>query len=243
MKVMYERVAGIDVHKQMIKVAIRSPGDKPWTRTTEIFEYRTFYGVLQQMAADLRRRGVTHVVMEASGVYTEPVYYALCEQDFGGRSTPRCGVAGRLRAAALPGGAASRRADPGRQRVRNPADPHQQDMGADDRDQDDGDQDDMPHQHLAEVHDVEERADPDRVERVLAAGRDPLRVEILLGNVPGKALDDRGHEGDHAGDPGPGPLPRQAAIQNLPQRWITSSAMKSSMLHRCRLLKKWPTGL
>ena len=82
MKVMYERVAGIDVHKDMIKVAVRSPGDKPWTRKTEIAEYRTFYGVLQVMAADLRKRGVTHVVMEASGVYTEPVYYALCEQDF-----------------------------------------------------------------------------------------------------------------------------------------------------------------
>jgi hypothetical protein len=26
MKVLYERVAGIDVHKDMIKVAIRSPG-------------------------------------------------------------------------------------------------------------------------------------------------------------------------------------------------------------------------
>src|ERR1017187_1594425 len=82
MKVMYERVAGIDVHKDMIKVAIRSPGDKPWTRKTEILEYRTFYGVLQEMARELRRRGVAHVVMEASGVYTEPVYYALCEQDF-----------------------------------------------------------------------------------------------------------------------------------------------------------------
>ena len=35
---MYEHVAGIDVHKEMIKVAIRSPGDKPWTRKTEIFE-------------------------------------------------------------------------------------------------------------------------------------------------------------------------------------------------------------
>src|SRR5436309_7147507 len=82
MKVLYERVAGIDVHKDMIKVAIRSPGEKPWTRKTEILEYRTFYGVLQQMARDLRKRGVTHVVMEASGVYTEPVYYALAEQDF-----------------------------------------------------------------------------------------------------------------------------------------------------------------
>jgi transposase len=34
------------------------------------------------MARELRRRGVTHVVMEASGIYTEPVYHALCEQDF-----------------------------------------------------------------------------------------------------------------------------------------------------------------
>ena len=82
MKVLYERVAGIDVHKDMIKVAIRSPGDKPWTRKTEILEYRTFYGVLQQMARELGKRAVTHVVMEASGVYTEPVYYALCEQEF-----------------------------------------------------------------------------------------------------------------------------------------------------------------
>ena len=29
MKVLYERVAGIDVHKEMVKVAIRSPGEKP----------------------------------------------------------------------------------------------------------------------------------------------------------------------------------------------------------------------
>jgi transposase len=82
MKVLYERVAGIDVHKDMVKVAIRSPGEKPWTRKTEVLEFRTFYGVLQEMGRELRRRGVTHVVMEASGVYTEPVYYALCEQDF-----------------------------------------------------------------------------------------------------------------------------------------------------------------
>jgi hypothetical protein len=45
-------------------------------------EFRTFYGVLQATARELRRRGVTHVVMEASGVYTEPVYYALAGQDF-----------------------------------------------------------------------------------------------------------------------------------------------------------------
>jgi len=80
--VLYDRVAAIDVHKDMIKVAVRVPGKKRGTRTTDVLEYRTFYGVLQAMARELRGRGVTHVVMEASGVYTEPVYYALTELDF-----------------------------------------------------------------------------------------------------------------------------------------------------------------
>jgi transposase len=81
--VLYDRVAAIDVHKDMIKVAVRVPGKKRGSRTTDVLEYRTFYGVLQAMARELRHgRGVTHVVMEASGVYTEPVYYALTELDF-----------------------------------------------------------------------------------------------------------------------------------------------------------------
>jgi transposase len=82
MRVMYERVAGIDVHKDMIKVGVRAPGHRAWTRDSEVPEYRTFCGVLLAMAAGLRKRGVTHVVMEASGVYTEPVYYALADQGF-----------------------------------------------------------------------------------------------------------------------------------------------------------------
>ena len=82
MRVLYDRVAAIDVHKDMIKVAVRVPGSRRGTRTTDVLEFRTFYGVLQAMARELRGRGVTHVVMEASGVYTEPVYYALAELDF-----------------------------------------------------------------------------------------------------------------------------------------------------------------
>jgi transposase len=82
MRVMYERVAGIDVRKDMIKVGVRTPGHRAWTRTSEVLEYRTFDGVLLTMAAGLRKREVTRVVMEASGVYTEPVYYALMEQGF-----------------------------------------------------------------------------------------------------------------------------------------------------------------
>ena len=58
------------------------PGAKRGTRKTDVLEFRTFYGVLQAMGRELRGRGVTHVVMEASGVYTDPVYYALRELDF-----------------------------------------------------------------------------------------------------------------------------------------------------------------
>ena len=44
--------------------------------------------------------------------------------------------------------------------------------------------------------------DADRVEGVLAVGGDPLGVEVLLRQVAGEALDHRGHERHHAGDPG-----------------------------------------
>jgi hypothetical protein len=81
----------------------------------------------------------------------------------------------------------------------------QQHVRADQRDEQDRQEHDVPHQHLAEVHQVEECADPDRVERVLAVGGDPLGVEVLLGQVTGEARHDRGQEGDHAGHPGHGP--------------------------------------
>jgi transposase len=64
-KVMHDRVAAIDVHKDMVKVAVRVPGAKRGARKTDVLEFRTFYGVLQEMGRELRRRGVTHVVMEA----------------------------------------------------------------------------------------------------------------------------------------------------------------------------------
>ena len=51
MKVLYERVAGIDVHKDMIKVGIRTPGHRAWARASEVLEYRTFFGVLLQEVA------------------------------------------------------------------------------------------------------------------------------------------------------------------------------------------------
>lgn len=78
MQVLYERCAGVDVGKDVIAVAVRVPGARGG-RKTEKRTYKTFYGVLREMAGWLASQGVTHVAMEATGVYSVPVYHALVE--------------------------------------------------------------------------------------------------------------------------------------------------------------------
>ncbi|MFN2479270.1 MAG: IS110 family transposase [Pseudonocardiaceae bacterium] len=80
MRVLYERCAAIDVHKDQVTVAVRTPGDGPGRRQTEVRKFRAFYGVLTEMARWLVSLQVTHVAMEATGIYTMPVYHALIEQ-------------------------------------------------------------------------------------------------------------------------------------------------------------------
>ena len=50
-------------------------------RRQRIRKYKTFYQVLRQMVAWLVEQGVTHVAMEATGVYWKPVFHALCEAE------------------------------------------------------------------------------------------------------------------------------------------------------------------
>ena len=84
MRVLYERCAGIDIGKDEIAVAVRKPGDGPDGRVTVRRTYKTFYGVLREAALWLMSEGVTHVAMEATGIYSMPVYHALLEHgDFG----------------------------------------------------------------------------------------------------------------------------------------------------------------
>jgi transposase len=79
MRVLYERCAAVDVGKDVIAVAVRRPGKGPDGRATDKRIYKTFYGVLREMARWLMSQGVTHVAMEATGVYSMPVYHALLE--------------------------------------------------------------------------------------------------------------------------------------------------------------------
>jgi transposase len=78
--VLYSRCAAIDVHKDQVTVAVRTPGEGPGGRQTQVRKFRAFYGVLTDMARWLVTLQVTAVAMEATGIYTMPVYHALIEQ-------------------------------------------------------------------------------------------------------------------------------------------------------------------
>jgi transposase len=79
MQILYERCAAVDVGKDVIAVAARLPGDGPDGRQTVKRTFKTFYGVLREAARWLSSLGVTHVAMEATGIYSMPVYHALIE--------------------------------------------------------------------------------------------------------------------------------------------------------------------
>ena len=72
MEIVYERVAAIDVGKKEVAVTVRLPGKARGARTQQTRKFRTFYPVLRQMVGWLVEQGVTHVAMEATGVYWKP---------------------------------------------------------------------------------------------------------------------------------------------------------------------------
>jgi transposase len=80
-EIIYPRIAGIDVGKREVAVAVRTPGNIPGERRQRIRKYKTFYRVLVEMVMWLVEQGVTHVAMEATGVYWKPVFHALCEAE------------------------------------------------------------------------------------------------------------------------------------------------------------------
>jgi len=80
-KIVYERVAAIDVGKKVIAVAVRIPGERAGKRHQQVRKFNTYYRTLVEMVAWLVAQGVTHVTMEATGVYWRPVFHALCEAE------------------------------------------------------------------------------------------------------------------------------------------------------------------
>jgi transposase len=76
-EILYERVAGIDVHKKQVTVTTRTPGGPGQARQEKTRTFKTFYANLLAMASWLVELQVTHAAMESTGVYWWPVYEAL----------------------------------------------------------------------------------------------------------------------------------------------------------------------
>jgi transposase len=76
MDVLVARCAGLDVHKDTVMAAVRTPGEGG-ERREEVREFRTFTDDLIALRDWLRCEGVTQVAMEATGVYWKPVWHVL----------------------------------------------------------------------------------------------------------------------------------------------------------------------
>src|SRR6516165_9283238 len=76
MEQVYERVAGLDVHRDSVSVCARTPGRRGGSHV-EKARFATTSGGLRELSGWLAEQGVTVVGMEATGVYWKAPYYSL----------------------------------------------------------------------------------------------------------------------------------------------------------------------
>src|SRR5260370_30389833 len=75
MEILYERCAGLDVHKDSVVACVRV-GSGSSTRR-EHRRFGTTTTALMELSDWLASHGCTHVVMEATGIYWRPVWHVL----------------------------------------------------------------------------------------------------------------------------------------------------------------------
>src|SRR3954465_6737593 len=80
MEVLHPRCAGLDVHKDSVVACVRLAEGGRVERPVETLATTT--SDLERLSVWLAGHGVTHVAMEATGVYWKPVWAVLCEGDF-----------------------------------------------------------------------------------------------------------------------------------------------------------------
>src|SRR5512135_1688616 len=80
MELLYQRCAGLDVHKKNVKVCLKTPGPAGG-QNKEIRTDETKTADLLEMRDWLKERGCTHLARESTGVYWKPIYNLL-EGDF-----------------------------------------------------------------------------------------------------------------------------------------------------------------
>ncbi len=74
MGVLYPRCAGVDVHKDLVVARVRCVSEPPFDETRS---FATTTAALIELQEWLSAQGVTHVAMEATGVYWKPVWHLL----------------------------------------------------------------------------------------------------------------------------------------------------------------------
>ena len=74
-EMIYERCAGIDVHKKMVTVCLRIG------RKTQVKEFGTFTCELREMAGWLKENDVQMTAMESSGSYWKPLYNVFEQEE------------------------------------------------------------------------------------------------------------------------------------------------------------------
>ena len=77
---MLERPAALDVHKEQVTACVRAPSENGGRRQ-EVREFKATVRGLLGLRDWLAGLGVTHVVMEATGVFWRPVW-AVLEDEF-----------------------------------------------------------------------------------------------------------------------------------------------------------------
>jgi transposase len=77
MEVLYERCAGLDVHRDTVVATVRTPGMRRGQRHSETKTFKTVQQGLGELGDWLVCERVELVVMEATGVYWKPVFAAL----------------------------------------------------------------------------------------------------------------------------------------------------------------------
>jgi transposase len=76
LETIFERVAGLDVHKAQVTACVRVPAASGG-REQHLAEFSTTVRGLIGLRDWLEAHGVTHVAMEATGVYWQPVWHVL----------------------------------------------------------------------------------------------------------------------------------------------------------------------
>jgi transposase len=80
MDMIVERPGALDVHKEQVTACVRVPGEGK-QRVQHIEQFQTTVAGLLVLRDWLKAHGVTHVAMEATGVFWKPIW-AIVEDDF-----------------------------------------------------------------------------------------------------------------------------------------------------------------